>query len=67
MRKSSAVDYENSDNLLNLQEGKNNNRYMLKCCCLAVTHALFALGGFGLAVLLYQKGDLDCPYEDGSL
>jgi hypothetical protein len=67
MRKSSAVDYENSDNLLNLQEKKNNNRYKLKCCCLVVTHTLFGLGGFGLAVLLYQKGDLDCPYEDGSL
>ena len=64
MRKSSAEDYENSDNLLNLQ-GENKSRTKLKCCCLVVTHTLFALGGFGLAVLLYQRGDLECL--DGSL
>ena len=64
MRKSHAVDYENSESLLNLQE-ENKNRFKLKCCCLVATHTLFAIGGFTLAVILYRRGDLDCL--DGSL
>jgi len=63
MRKS-AIEDENSASLLNLQ-GENKSRTKLKCSCLVVTHTLFALGGFGLAVLLYQRGDLECL--DGSL
>ena len=65
MRKS-AMDNENSESLLNLQGEKNNNIYKLKCCCAILSHSLFMLGGFGLAVLLYQKGELDCPYGEGS-
>ena len=64
MRKTQAVDYENSQELLTLQ-AENKNRFKLKCCCLAVTHTLFAVGGFTLAVILYRRGDLDCL--DGSL
>ena len=65
MRKS-AIDNENSTSLLNPQ-GENKSRTKLKCCCVLVSHTLFAIGGFGLAVLLYHRGDLECPYEDGSL
>jgi hypothetical protein len=64
MRKTQAVDYENSKSLLSLQV-ENKNRFKLKCCCLTVTHTLFAVGGFALAVILYRRGDLDCL--DGSL
>lgn len=64
MRKSQAVDYENSESLLNLQE-ENKSRFKLKCCCLVATHTLFTIGGFTLAVILYRRGDLDCL--DGSL
>ena len=64
MRKTNAVDYENSQGLLSLQ-AENKNRFKLKCCCLAVTHSLFTVGGFALAVFLYRRGDLDCL--DGSL
>ena len=64
MRKTNVVDYENSQGLLSLQ-AENKNRFKLKCCCLVVTHSLFAVGGFALAVFLYRRGDLDCL--DGSL
>ena len=64
MRKTQAVDYENSQRLLSLQ-AENKNRFKLKRCCLAATHTLFAVGGFTLAVILYRRGDLDCL--DGSL
>ena len=64
MRKTQAVDYENSQGLLSLQ-AENKNRFKLKCCCLSLTHTLFAAGGFALAVFLYRRGDLDCL--DGSL
>lgn len=64
MRKTQAVDYENSQGLLTLQ-AENKNRFKLKCCCLLLTHTLFAVGGFTLAVALYRRGDLDCL--DGSL
>jgi len=64
MRKTQAVDYENSKSLLSLQV-ENKNRFKFKCCCLTVTHTLFAVGGFALAVILYRRGDLDCL--DGSL
>lgn len=64
MRKTQAVDYENSQGLLSLQ-AENKNLFKLKCCCLTMTHTLFALGGFALAVFLYRRGDLDCL--DGSL
>jgi hypothetical protein len=64
MRKTQAVDYENSHGLLSLQV-ENKNRFKFKCCCLTVTHTLFAVGGFALAVILYRRGDLDCL--DGSL
>ena len=64
MRKTQTVDYENSKSLLSLQV-ENKNRFKFKCCCLTVTHTLFAVGGFALAVILYRRGDLDCL--DGSL
>ena len=64
MRKTNVVDYENSQGLLSLQ-AENKNRFKLKCCCLVVTHSLFAVGGFALAVVLYRRGDFDCL--DGSL
>ena len=50
--------------LMSLQ-AENKNRFKLKCCCLTVTHTLFSVGGFALAVFLYRRGDLDCL--DGSL
>lgn len=64
MRKTQAVDYENSQSLLSLQ-AENKKGFKLKCCCLTITHTLFAVGGFALAVILYRRGDLDCL--DGSL
>jgi len=64
LRKTHAEDYENNDSLLNTQRVKNN-RCKLKGCLL-LSHGLFMVGGFGLAVLLYHRGYLDCPNDGGS-
>ena len=54
MRKTQAVDYENSQGLLSLQ-AENKNRFQLKCCCLHNSDIIAAV--FALAVI-YTEGDL---------
>lgn len=74
LRRTAAVDMEQGENLLDMNDGESI-RYLynskcknsLICCSLLITHLLVTGLGIFSGLFLCQNGHVDCSYDDGSL
>ena len=74
MLRRTAVDMEQSENLLDMNDGETV-RYVynskckipLICTSLLITHLIMTGLGVFSGLYLCQNGHLDCSYDDGSL
>ena len=73
MLRRTAVDMEQSENLLDMNDGETVRYiYNSKCknsliCASLITHLLVAGLGVFSGLYLCQNDHLDCSYDDGSL
>lgn len=74
MLRRTAVDMEQSENLLDMNDGETV-RYLynskckksLLCASLLITHLIMTGLGVFSGLYLCQNGHVDCSYDDGSL
>jgi MoaA/NifB/PqqE/SkfB family radical SAM enzyme len=73
LRRTVAVDMEQGENLLDMNDGEtvryiynSKCKYTLICSGLLITHLLVTGLGIFSGLYLCQNGHVDCSYEDGS-
>lgn len=74
LRRTVAVDMEQGENLLDMNDGETARYfYSSKCGCLLIctsiliTHTIVLGLGIFSGLYLCQNGHVDCSYDDGSL
>jgi len=72
LRKSNAVDMEQGENLLDMNDGEtvryfynSKCKFPLLCCSILITHTVVLGLGIFSGLFLCQNGHVDCSY-DGS-